>query len=87
MLVGAKKNAGWFERLAADEKLRLKSSAVAELVAVSSEEMSVLADLVSKANKRSSVVADDENCVCSGCKRRFDTARGCKVHEARFCKL
>ena len=29
---------------------------------------------------------DDESCVCSGCKRRFDTARGCKVHEARFCK-
>ena len=24
--------------------------------------------------------------LCSGCKHRFDTARGCKVPEARFCK-
>ena len=53
---------------------------------VSSDERSVVADLVSTANKRSSAVSDDDSCVCSGCKRRFDTARGCKVHEARFCK-
>ena len=53
---------------------------------VSSEERSVVADLVSTANNRSSAVSDDDSCVCSGCKRRFDTARGCKVHEARFCK-
>ena len=31
-------------------------------------------------------VSDDESCVLSGCKRRIDTARGCKVHEARFGK-
>ena len=85
VLVGKKKNAGWFETLAGG-KLRLKSSAEAELVTVSSEERSVVADLVSTANKRSSAVSDDDSCVCSGCKRRFDTARGCKVLEARFCK-
>ena len=84
VLVGKKKNAGWFETLAG-EKLRLKSSAEAELVTVSSDERSVVADLVSTANNRSSAVSDDDSCVCSGCKR-FDTARGCKVHEARFCK-
>ena len=55
-------------------------------MAVSSDERLVVADLVSTANNRSSVVSDDESCVCSGCKRRFETARGCKVHEARFCK-
>ena len=82
--MGKKKNAGWFETLAG-EKLRLKSSAEAELVRVSSDERSVVPDLVCAANNRSSAVSDDENCVCSGCKRRFDTARGCKVHEARFC--
>ena len=71
VLVGKKKNAGWFETLAG-EKLRLKSSAEAELVTDSSDEGSVVADLVSTANKRSSAVS------C--------TARGCKVHEARFCK-
>ena len=86
LLVGKKKNAGCFETLAR-EKLRLKSSAEAELVTVSSDERSVVADLVSTASNRSSAVSDDESCVCSGCKRRFDTARGCKVHEARFCKL
>ena len=85
VLVGKKKNAGWFETLAG-EKLRLKSSAEAELVTVSSENRSVVADLVSTANNRSSAVSDEDSCVCSGCKRRFDTARGCKVHEARFCK-
>ena len=55
-------------------------------MAVSSDERLVVADLVSTANNRSSVVSDDESCVCSVCKRRFETARGCKVHEARFCK-
>ena len=85
VLVGKKKNAGWFETLAG-ENLRLKSSAEAKLVTVSSDESSVVADLVSTASKRSSAVSDDESCVCSGCKRRFDTARGCKVHDARFCK-
>ena len=85
VLVGKKKNEGWFETLAG-EKLRLKSSAEAELVTVSSDERSVVADLVSMANNRSSAVSDDESCVCSVCKRRFDTGRGCKVHEARFCK-
>ena len=85
VLVGKKKNAGWFETLAG-EKLRLKSSAEAELVTVSSDERLVVADLVSTANNRSSAVSDDDSCVCSGCKLRFDTARGCKVHEARFCK-
>ena len=85
VLIGKKKNAGWFETLAG-EKLRLKNSAEAELVTVSSDERSVVADLVSTANKRSSAVSDDNSCVGSGCKRRFDTARGCKVHEARFCK-
>ena len=85
VLVGKKKNAGWFETLAG-EKLRLKSSAEAELVTVSSDERSVVADLVSTASNRSSAVSDDESCVSSGCKRRVDTARGCKVHEARFCK-
>ena len=85
VLVGKKKNSGWFETLAG-EKLRLNSSAEAELVTVSSEERSVVADLVSTANNRSSAVSEDESCVCSGCKRRFNTARGCKVHEARFCK-
>ena len=85
--MGKKKNAGWFETLAG-EKLRLKSSAEVELVTVSSDERSVVADLVSTSTaiKRSSAVSDDENYVCSGCKRRFNTARGCKVHEARFCK-
>ena len=85
VLVGKKKNARWFETLAG-EKLRLKSSTEAELVTVSSDERSVVADLVSTASNRSSAVSDDESCVCSGCKRRFDTARGCKVHEARFCE-
>ena len=85
VLVGKKKNAGWFETLAG-EKLRWKSSAEAELVTVSSDERSVVADLVSTASNRSSAVSDDESCVCSDCKRRFNTARGCKVHEARFCK-
>ena len=84
VLVSKKKNAGWFETLAG-EKLRLKCSAEAELVTVSSDERSVVADLVSTASNRSSAVSDDESCVCSGCKRRFNTARGCKVHEARFC--
>ena len=51
MLLGKKKNAGWFETLAG-EKLRLKSSAEAELVTVSSDERSVVADLVSTANNR-----------------------------------
>ena len=83
--MGKKKNAGWFETLAG-EKLRLKSSAEAELVTISSDERLVVADLVSTASNISSVVSDDESCVCSGCKRRFDTARGCEVHEARFCK-
>ena len=83
--MGKKKNAGWFETLAG-EKLRLKNSAEAELMTVSSDERSVVADLVYTANNRSSAVSDGESCVCSGCKRRFDTARGCKVHEARFCK-
>ena len=85
VLVGKKKNAGWFEILAG-EKLRLKSSAEAQLVTVSSDERSVVADLVSTASNRSSAASDDESCECLGCKRRFDTARGCKVHEARFCK-
>ena len=85
VLVGKKKNVGWFETLAG-EKLRLKSSAEAELVTVSSDERSVLADLVSTASNRSSAVSDDESCVCSGCNRRFNTARGCKVLEIRFCK-
>ena len=70
----------------AGKKMRLKSSAEAELVTVSSDERSVVADIVSTASNRSSAVSDDESCVCSGCKRRFDTARGWKVHEARFCK-
>ena len=86
VLVGQKKKAGWFETLAG-EKMRLKSSAAAEIVTVSSDERSVVADLVSTASNRSSAVSDDESCVCSGCKRRFDIARGCKVHEARFCKF
>ena len=85
VLVGKKKNAGWFETLAG-EKLRLKSSVEAELVIVSSDERSVVADLVSTASNRSSAISEDESCACSGCNRRFDTARGCKVHEARFCK-
>ena len=84
VLVGKKKNAGWFETLAG-EKLRLKRSAEADLVTVSSDESSVVADLVSTPNNRSSAVSDDESCLCSGSKRHFDTARGCKVHEARFC--
>ena len=62
--MGKKKNAGWFETLAG-EKLRLKSSAEAELVTVSSDERSVVADLVSTANNRSSAVSDDDSCVCS----------------------
>ena len=62
VLVGKKKNAGWFETVAG-EKLRLKSSAEAELVTVSSNESSVIADLVSTANNRSSAVSDDESCV------------------------
>ena len=81
VLVGKKKNAGWFETQAG-EKLRLKSSAEADLVTVSSEERSVVADLVSTASNRSSAVSEDESCICSGCKRLFNTARGCKVHEA-----
>ena len=85
VLVGEKKNAGSVETLGG-EKLRLKSLAEAELVTVSIDEMSVVADLVSTANSRSSAVSDDESCVCSGCKRHFDTARGCKVHEARLYK-
>ena len=85
VLVGKKKNAGWFDTVAG-KKLRLKCSAEAELVTVSSDERSVVADLVSTASNRSSAVSDDESCVCSSCKRRFDTARGCKVHEASFCK-
>ena len=85
VLVGKQKNAGWFETLAC-EKLRLKSSAEVELVTVSSDERSLVADLVSTASNRSSPVSDDESCVCSGCKRHYDTARGCNVHEARFCK-
>ena len=85
VLGGKKKNAGCFETLAG-QKLRLKSSAEAELVTVSSEERSVVSDLVSTANNRSSAVSYDDSCVCSGCKRGFDTARGCKVLEARFCK-
>ena len=55
VLVGKKKNASWFETLAG-EKLRLKNSADAELVTVSSDERSVVADLVSTANNRSSAV-------------------------------
>ena len=51
VLVGKKKNAGWFETLAG-EKLRLQSSAEVELVTVSSDERSVVADLVSTANNR-----------------------------------
>ena len=68
------------------QELRLKCSADAELVTVSSDERSVVADLVSTASNRPSAISDDESFVCSDCKRRFDTARGCKVHEARFCK-
>ena len=49
VLVGKKKNAGWFETLVG-EKLRLKCSAEAELVTVSSDERSVVADLVSMAS-------------------------------------
>ena len=51
VLVGKKKNAGWFETLAGEE-LRLQSSAEVELVTVSSDERSVVADLVSTANNR-----------------------------------
>ena len=86
MLVGKKKNAGCFETLGG-EKLKLKDSAEAELVTVSSDECSVVADLVSRANNRSSAVSDGESCLFSPCKRCFDTARGCKAHEARFCSL
>ena len=85
MLGKKKKNAGWFDTLAG-EKLRLKCSAEVELVTVSSDDRSVVDDLVSTASNKSSAVSDDESCVCSGCKRGFDTARGCKVHEARFCR-
>ena len=46
----------------------------------------MVADLVFTASNRSSAVSDDESCVFSGCKHRFNTARGCKVHEASFCK-
>ena len=53
---------------------------------VSREERPVVVYLVSTASNRSSAVSDDDSCVCSGCKRRFDTARGCKVDEARLCK-
>ena len=81
VLVGKKKIAGWFET-SAGEKLRLKSSAEAELVTVSSDERSVVADLVSMAINRSSAVSDDESCVCSGCKRRSDTARDCGREKA-----
>ena len=70
VLVGKKKNAGWFETLAG-KKLRLKCSAEAELVTDSSDERSVVADLVSTASNRSSAVSIGESCVCSGCKRRF----------------
>ena len=66
VLVGKKKNAGWFATLAG-EIMRLKSSAEDELVTVSSEERSVIADLVFTANNRSSAVSDDESCACSGC--------------------
>ena len=62
VLVGKKRNAGWFETLA-DEKLRLKSSVEAELLTVSSDERSVVADLVSTARNRSSAVSNDESCV------------------------
>ena len=44
----------------------------------------MFADLVSMANS-SSAVADDKSCVCSGCNRCFDTARG-RMHAAGFCK-
>ena len=81
VLVGKKKNAGWFETLAG-EKLRLKSSAEAELVTVSSDERSVVADLLSTANNRSSADSDDDSCVCSGCKSRFDTAKSMKPDSA-----
>ena len=65
VLVGKKKNVGWFETLAG-EKLMLKNLAVAELVTLSSKERSVVADLVSTASNRSSEVVADESCVCSG---------------------
>ena len=78
--MGKKKNAGWFETLDG-KKLRLKSSAEAELVTVSSGERSVVADLVSTASNRSSAVSDDESSVCSGCKGRFDNARGFKLND------
>ena len=81
VLVGKKKNAGWFETLAGD-KLRLKSSAEAELVTVSRDERSVVADLVPTASNRSSAVSDDESCVCSGCKRRLHTLQ---EHTAKHC--
>ena len=60
----------------AGEKLRMKSTDVAEPVTVESEEWSVDSDQVSTANNRSYLVADDERSVYSGCKGRFDTARG-----------
>ena len=60
VLVGKKKNADWFETLAG-EKLRLNKSAEAELVTVSSDERSVVADLVSTASNRSYAVFDDES--------------------------
>ena len=44
VLVGKKENVGWFET-PAGEKLRMKSSAEKELVTVSSNERSVVADL------------------------------------------
>ena len=81
-----KKNVGWFETLGVEKLRLLKISAVAEPGTVSSEERSVVAHLVSTANNRSSAVADDESCVCSGCKRLFDTARGRQVHETKICQ-
>ena len=86
LLMGKNKNVGWLETIAG-EKLILKSLSVAELVILSIEERSVVADLVSTATNRLSAVADDETRVCSDCKRRFDTAKVCKSHEARFCKF
>ena len=85
VVVGQKNNAGCFQT-PAGEKFRMKSSVVSEVVTVSSVEISVVADLLSTANNRSSGAADDEICVCSCCKRHIDTAISCKMHRARFCK-
>ena len=62
VLVGEKKNAGWFETLAG-EKLRLKSSVVSELLTVSSEKRSVVADLVFTGKNRSSSLQDAAKCM------------------------